>query len=91
MPSQSSETGIDLSVPDELLLCEEAVLHHGAEDLLSDVCHRVVCSGLPHEGEEDSVPPLGRQHAAVAGRVLGADVMDRPDCPQLDCLLLSGL
>ena len=67
------------------------MLHHSAEDLLSDVCHRVVCDGLPHEGEEDSVPPLGRQHAAVAGRVLGADVMDRPDCPQLDRLLLSRL
>ena len=94
MPSsstQSSETGIDLSVPDELLLCEEAMLHHGAEDLLRDVGHGGVGGWLPDEGEQDGVSALSGQHAAVAGRVLGTDVMDRPDCPQLDRLLLSGL
>ena len=67
------------------------MLHHGAEDLVGDVGHSGVGGWFPDEAEEDGVTALCRQHAAVAGRVLGADVMDRPDCPQLDRLLLSGL
>ena len=86
-----SETAIYLSVACELLLCEEAMLHHGAEDLVGDVGHSGVGGWFPDEAEEDGVTALCRQHAAVAGRVLGADVMDRPDCPQLDRLLLSRL
>ena len=67
------------------------MLHHGAEDLLRDVGHSGVGGWLPDEGEQDGVSTLSRQHATVAGGVLGTDVMDRPDCPQLDRLFLSGL
>ena len=67
------------------------MLHHGGEDLLGDVGHLVVSGGLPDEGEEDGVTALGRQHATVTGGVLGTDMMDGPDGPQLYSLLLQGL